>query len=252
MQLTVDMKGLLGKSAGDTLLIGLLMLLGVATIFAFRFALGLRYIGAVVAAYLLFTSAVLVTWPRHPPQLKFGIANGVTLLRAIGVCLIVGTLALDTLRPQLVWMVAGIAGCNLLLDGCDGRLARHYGITSAFGARFDMDVDALLIMVLCVVLVVHYDMAVWVLAIGLLRYFFEGAGLLRPWLRAPLTTSTRGRVIGSYQICTLIVALVSRPTIVREILLVSALLLLIYSFTIDIWSLYRRATHALPALSSNR
>ena len=249
MQFTVDMKRLLGKRAKDTLLIGLLMLLGVSTIFVFQFALGLRYIGAVVAAYLLIASSVLVNWPRHPPQLKFGIANGVTLLRAIGVCLIVGTLALDTLRPQLVWIIAGIAGCNLLLDGCDGRLARHYGIASAFGARFDMNVDALLIMVLCVVLVVHYDMAVWVLAIGLLRYLFEAAGLLWPWLHAPLTTSTRGRVIGSYQICALIVALLS--PIVRELLLVSALLLLIYSFVSDIWSLYKRATYLLPAMSSN-
>ena len=36
------------------------------------------------------------------------------------------------------------------LDGVDGWLARRSGIASAFGARFDMEIDALLILVLAV------------------------------------------------------------------------------------------------------
>lgn len=58
-----------------------------------------------------------------------------TLLRAVAVCLIAGMLVLDTMQPQLGWLVVGRAGWDLLLDGLDGRLARHYGVTSAFGAR---------------------------------------------------------------------------------------------------------------------
>ena len=37
---------------------------------------------------------------------------------------------------------------TVLLDGVDGRLARKYGASSRFGARFDMEVDAVLICVL--------------------------------------------------------------------------------------------------------
>jgi phosphatidylglycerophosphate synthase len=236
-------EGLPGRRARDALLIGLLTLLAVSTALTYRFALGGVYLSAVIAAYLLIASAILANWTGNQAQLTFGIANGVTLLRAISVCLIAGILVLDTILPQLVWLVVGIAGCNLLLDGLDGRLARHYGVTSAFGARFDMEVDALLIMVLCVLLVVHYHVAAWVLAIGLLRYLFVGAGLLWPWLHAPLRAGIRGRAIGSYQVLALVLALLSLAA-VRAFFLGSALLLLIYSFTIDIRSLHRRAMHA--------
>jgi hypothetical protein len=75
--------------------------------------------------------------------------------------------------------------------------------SAAFDARFDTEVDALLIMVLCVVLVVIYDLAVWVLTLGLLRYLFEAAGLLMPWLHAPLTGSIWGRAISCYQVLAL-------------------------------------------------
>ncbi|MBN1455821.1 MAG: CDP-alcohol phosphatidyltransferase family protein [Methanomicrobia archaeon] len=244
-------EGLPGMTARAALLTGLLTLLCVSALLTYRFALGGLYFGAVLTAYLLIVSGIVAKWPRHQPQLEFGIANGVTLLRAIGVCLIVGTLTLATIGPRLIWMVAGIAGCTLLLDGCDGRLARHYGITSAFGARFDLEVDALLIMILCVVLVVHYDQAVWILAIGLLRYLFVGAGLLMTWLRAPLAGSIRGRAICCYQVLALILALLPWSTAVRELLLVSALLLLIYSFTSDIRSLHKRAADGVPAVSSS-
>lgn len=238
-----DREKLPGRRAREALLIGLLTLLGVSSALTYWFALGGVYLSAVIVAYLLIASAILANWPGSPAQLTFGIANGATLLRAISVCLVAGTLVLDTMRPQLVWMVVGIAGCNLLLDGLDGWLARRYGITSAFGARFDMEVDALLIMVLCLFLVVHHHAAAWVLVIGLLRYLFVGAGLLWPWLRAPLTTTIRGRAIGSYQVLALVLALLSLAAAVRAVILGSALLLLIYSFTIDIRSLHRGALH---------
>ena len=49
-------------------------------------------------------------------------------------------------------------------------------MTSAFGARFDMEVDALLIQVLAV-LAWQWDKAgPWVLMSGLLRYVFVAAG----------------------------------------------------------------------------
>ena len=36
------------------------------------------------------------------------------------------------------------------LDGVDGWLARRRGMSSAFGARFDMEIDALLVQVLAI------------------------------------------------------------------------------------------------------
>ena len=46
--------------------------------------------------------------------------------------------------------MAALAGFALALDGVDGHLARRFDQVSDFGARFDMEVDAALILVLCI------------------------------------------------------------------------------------------------------
>src|SRR5207248_932960 len=75
----------------------------------------------------------------------------------------------------------------LLLDGLDGQVARRTGTASEFGARFDMEVDAFLILLLCVV--VSRALGPWVLAIGLMRYVFVAASWAMPWLTASLYPS---------------------------------------------------------------
>src|SRR5437867_3690361 len=67
-----------------------------------------------------------------------------------------------------------------LLDGVDGWLARRTHMASTFGERFDMETDALLILVLSV-LAWQYDKAgAWLVLAGLLRYLFVAAGWLLP------------------------------------------------------------------------
>ena len=56
----------------------------------------------------------------------------------------------------------------LVLDRVDGLVARRTGTVSDFGARFDMEVDAFLILALSVY--VARDYGGWVLAIGAARY----------------------------------------------------------------------------------
>ena len=70
----------------------------------------------------------------------------------------------------------------LALDAVDGWVARRTGTVSALGARFDMEVDAFLILVLSGY--VAPTLGGWVLAIGLMRYAFVAAGWVLPWLRA--------------------------------------------------------------------
>src|SRR5919199_1802310 len=67
-----------------------------------------------------------------------------------------------------------------LLDCVDGQVARRTRTTSALGARFDMEVDAFLLLVLSVV--VARAAGPWVLAIGLMRYAYVAGGALLPWL----------------------------------------------------------------------
>ena len=70
-------------------------------------------------------------------------------------------------------MLVAIGAVALALDGLDGWVARRNNTVSVLGARFDMEVDAFLILVLSV-LVVPHARAVGA-AIGLMRYAFVAA-----------------------------------------------------------------------------
>ena len=90
-----------------------------------------------------------------------------------------------------------------VLDGMDGWLARRSTLASAFGARFDMETDALLIMVLSA-LAWRWDRAgAWVLACGLMRYGFVAAGVGVAMARARRCRPACGARRGVVQIVTL-------------------------------------------------
>ena len=90
----------------------------------------------------------------------------------------------------------------------DGWLARRTRMSSAFGARFDMETDALLILVLAILAWQYGKAGPWVIASGLLRYLFVAAGRVFPWMGRPLPPSRRGRAICIVQIVTLSLAIV--------------------------------------------
>ena len=93
------------------------------------------------------------------------------------------------------------------LDGVDGALARGRGEASEFGARFDMETDALLILVLAALVWQHGKAGVWILLAGLLRYLFVAASYACPWLGAALPPSRRRQAVCVVQIVSLIGAL---------------------------------------------
>jgi phosphatidylglycerophosphate synthase len=142
--------------------------------------------------------------------------------------------------------VAAAAGMTSLLatalDGVDGWLARRQRIASEFGARFDMEIDALLILVLAVLVAQFEKAGVWVVLSGLLRYLFVGAGSHWPWLQAPLMPSRRRQTICVIQILALTFAIlppVAPP--LSTMLAAAALGSLAYSFLVDTVWLWRHA-----------
>jgi phosphatidylglycerophosphate synthase len=170
----------------------------------------------------------------------FGLANQVTAVRALLVALLAaGIVGPLTLAPALSAIVAVVA---LLLDGVDGWVARRTRRATAFGARFDMEVDALLLLVLSASLWQLGKVGAWGLAGGLMRYVFLSAGWLLPWLRQPLPESLRRKTVCVVQIVALIVALLPGVggSAARWIVAVS-LLALVWSFVIDVsWLASRR------------
>jgi phosphatidylglycerophosphate synthase len=167
---------------------------------------------------------------------RFGAANGVTLFRAGGVAVFAALAA----EPAVVaavggWALLAVALGLLALDGIDGWLARRQRLETAFGARFDMEVDALFILVLAALAVGLGKAGAWVLALGMMRYGFVAASLAWPWLAAPLPPSLRRKAVCVLQIAVL-AALLAPPVAppVSGALAAAAFAALAWSFAVDV------------------
>ncbi len=159
------------------------------------------------------------------PGERLGPASWVTLARAtlvVGVvALVVDSFAHDTPVALLVTL----ASVALALDLVDGWVARRTGTASALGARFDGEVDALLILALSVY--VAPDHGAWVLAIGAARYVFLAGEWLLPWMRAPLPRRRWRLLVAAMQGVVLTVAAAGvLPRALAQALLAAALVLL--------------------------
>lgn len=164
---------------------------------------------------------------------QLGPADRVTLARAGLVAVVAGLLAAG--EPGAAVPVAVVA---LVLDLVDGRVARRTGTASAFGARFDMETDALLILVLSVHVAASYG--AWVLLIGAARYLLGAAELVWPWLRRPVPPRYWRKVVAAVQgvVLTVVTAGVL-PASIATVALLAALALLTESFGRDVVWLVR-------------
>lgn len=185
--------------------------------------------------YIAIACLVIIYWPQG----ALGWANRVTLVRAVLVALVAGGLAAGAFT-QVIWQWLLIAVLALLLDGVDGWVARRTQSHSVFGARFDMELDALLIMLLCIGLLLE-SMAPWVLLIGGMRYLFVIAGYRFNWLQAPLLPSLRRKIVCVWQVSALLLALTPLTSpLLTGLLAISALLSLVMSFGADVKWLYQQ------------
>ncbi|XRQ13488.1 CDP-alcohol phosphatidyltransferase family protein [Actinomadura welshii] len=195
---------------------------------------------AVGVAYALASWGVLTAAFRRRRTL--GPADHVTLVRVVltgGVAaLAAGHLAGD----GNTWALVAAASVALVLDGVDGQVARRTGTSSKLGARFDMEVDAFLVLVLSVH--VAWSAGAWVLAIGAMRYAFGAAAWAAPWLRADLRPSIARKAVAVVQGVALTVAAAAVPY--AEAVVAAALALLLWSFGRDVAWLFARR-HATGA-----
>jgi len=140
------------------------------------------------------------------------------------------------------WAVFWIAGTAFALDGVDGYLARHSGLASRFGARFDMETDAALGAILATWLLLSGAVGPAILILGYLRYAFVLAGWILPALRAPLPEALRRKAICVMQIGALIfITVPGNPCALDTPVTLIASGLLLYSFGVDSFRLLRRS-----------
>jgi phosphatidylglycerophosphate synthase len=202
-------------------------------------ALGPAYVPAALSIALLGAAAILLHLPGRHPHGAFGAANEVTLGRAVVTALVAGF----AVEPGSTTAAAVAAACGtavVVLDGIDGYLARRQGLASEFGARFDMETDALLVLALAI-LAWRWDRAgAWVVLSGAARYLFVGAAALLPWMRQALPPSRRRQAVCVVQIVVLLAVVAPLlPRSLAEPLAFVGLTALAYSFAVDVLWLAR-------------
>jgi phosphatidylglycerophosphate synthase len=233
----------LRRDAGREALAGLLLLALAAGVLAGLGPLALGFVLKAMLVFLLACAAVMWGLRRHAPHTRFGAANRVTLARLGLIALLAGGIGEPLTDPVgMAWGTVVVATTAALMDALDGPLARTEGLASEFGARFDMESDAFLMLVLCL-LVLHFGKAgAWVLAAGLARYLFVAAGWAWPWLRRELPPAVWRKAVCVVGITCLIVCLgpiISRPWSFG--LAAATLAMLLASFGVDVlWLLRRR------------
>jgi phosphatidylglycerophosphate synthase len=209
---------------------------------------GLSPVGWVAGAtYAVAIWAILNAALRRTGTRSLGPADLVTLARAV---LVGGVTALVTDGATVgtrVLVLVALASVALVLDAVDGHVARRTGTSSALGARFDMEVDAFLILVLSIY--VALSLGPWVLTIGVMRYAFVAAARVLPWLSAPLPRSFARKTVAALQGIVLVVAGAGViPDVAAAVAVALALASLVWSFGRDIVWLWQCGRHAVSAV----
>jgi phosphatidylglycerophosphate synthase len=190
------------------------------------------------STYGLVLTIALSTGLRRAGMRKLGPANVVTLSRALLVGGVTALVANSVNHPVPTAVVVALVAVALSLDGVDGQVARRTGSTSALGARFDMEIDAFLILVLSVF--VAGSLGWWTIAIGAFRYVFVAASWACPWLTAALPPKFSRKVVAAVQGVVLVVTTAGLlPHAVTFVAVAAALASLTWSFGRDIGWLWR-------------
>ena len=197
------------------------------------------------ASLALFLAGAAFLWtalPHHYPHSRFGACNAVTLFRAgLGATLLSPLLAPGLADAALNgWSIALVATIALSLDGVDGFLARRSGLASAFGARFDMEVDAALALLLSLLALGSGKAGYEVLLLGVMRYAFVAAAWGLPWMAKGLPDKFGRKVVCVIQIAALIA--LQTPVVSGTLALIityGAIGALLWSFGRDVLWLWR-------------
>ena len=222
-------------------LVGLLAQVVLLAVLATTSGLGVLGWAAGLACGAVTCASLIIALVRHDRD-RLGPADRVTLVRAV---LAGGITGLVLTRGPDVPVLVALASLAIVLDRVDGEVARRTRTASRFGAAFDMEVDAYLILVLS--LYVARGVGPWVLVIGIARYALWVAARLLPWLREAVPTRPWAKVVAAVQGVVLTVAAAGvLPGTVTTVLLAGALGLLAESFAHQVWWLRTHRDAPVP------
>ncbi len=187
--------------------------------------------------YLLGAGLAGYHLKRSYPHATLGLCNIVTLVRLVLVAVLFDVM-ISTTPPD--WLIFAVASVALALDGVDGWLARRQKLVSAFGAQFDVEVDAVFALILALYAATNGTAGIFVILLGLPHYLFWTARLRLTWLNAELPPSFWRKAVCVFQIATLIALQLPFVAVGQlDLMIFAATLALIWSFGRDILWLWR-------------
>ena len=157
------------------------------------------------AAYGAVLCGLLARALRRAGLAGLGWANLVTFGRALLTGGVTALVVTSFARPVPTALLVTLAAVTLAMDGVDGQVARRTGTSTPLGARFDMEVDAYLILALSIAAAAEFGW--WVVALGVFRYAFVAASWALPWLNSALPPRFSRKVVAAEQGILLVVAL---------------------------------------------
>ncbi|MEP3847996.1 MAG: CDP-alcohol phosphatidyltransferase family protein [Paracoccaceae bacterium] len=219
--------------------IGLFVVLGLTSLGFFGLSRGMS-----VSLVLFGTIAVIAGYglSKHPIK-TLGAANVVTTMRAGMIAFLASCIAQPDVLNAYGWFFFAVASLAFALDGVDGFLARRDGTATSYGARYDMEIDALFGAVLSLIVLSAGIAGPLVLILGFMRYIFVLAGYALPWLNGSLPESMRRKGVCVIQIAALIALICPViPTSLQMTIMLTGTAALVWSFAIDTLRLKRLAT----------
>lgn len=188
--------------------------------------------GSTLLAFALYAHALARSGRRWPTP-----GDGITALRAVLTGGVTALVASAWAMHGDARVLVGLAIAALVLDNLDGRVARRTHTATVLGARFDMEVDAWLILALSVYAIPRAG--AWALLIGGARYTVLLAMPIWPWLRAGLPARYWNKVVAAIQgVALVVVATGVLPRTGNQIVLIVAGALLAESFGHQVAWLY--------------
>ncbi len=193
------------------------------------------------AALTSFAWLLLSKRGHHCARGGFGIANGITSLRLV---LTLALMLAASAAPG--WLLATTVVSIIVLDGIDGHIARRRGEATPFGAHFDVEVDAMMVMALSCVLLLRDLAGAWVLLAGLWRYIYLATVhvIVPP---NPERSRTRlARAIYVLMTTCFAVALIVPPAWAPRLAALGTLSVS-FSFGVSFWDRYAASRHSPPS-----
>lgn len=205
-----------------------------------------RFVVIAMGVYGGVAAIAMAGLDDHPHR-RLGVANMITGFRAGLTALVAAALVeFDRFAPggdeNLAWALVSVAVIALALDGVDGFAARAQGTRSDFGERFDMEVDALMILALSLLAYASGKAGLFVILLGAMRYLYLAIHAVFPQLSRALRPSTLRKAVCVIQIatlCAVMTPLIEPPA--SNAMALAALFLLTCSFARDLFEQVRQS-----------